>query len=57
MELNKQIRFVVATEHTKTSFLNTEFYKFKQRAIADNPFDNDYKFNIKYENKLVSYKL
>ena len=51
MDLNKQIRFVVATEHTNVSFLETEFYKFKQRAVADNPFDNDYKFNIEYENK------
>ena len=51
MELNKQIRFVVATEHTKTSFLNTEFYKFKQRATAGNSFDNDFKFDIKFENK------
>lgn len=51
MELNKQIRFVVATEHTNVSFLETEFYKFKQRAVAGNDFDNDFQFDIKFENK------
>jgi hypothetical protein len=51
MELNKQIRFVVATEHTKLSFLETEFYKFKQRAVAGNNFDKDFKFDIHYQNK------
>lgn len=51
MELDKTIRFVVATEHDRQSFLTTDFYKFKQRAIADTPFTNNFIFDIVYENK------
>ena len=50
MEINKTIRFVVATEHNRQSFLTTEFYKFKQRAVADTPFTNNFVFSIVYEN-------
>lgn len=51
MELNKTLRFVVATEHTNVSFLETDFYKFKQRAVVDNPFDGYYQFDIHFQNK------
>lgn len=47
MDLNKIIRFVVATEHDRQSFLTTDFYKFKQRAVAEFPFI----FSIIFENK------
>ena len=51
MELDKTVRFVVATEHTQKSFVNAEFYKFKQRADIDTPFTNNFAFNLFYENK------
>ena len=47
MELNKQIRFVVATRHTAISFLDTDFYKFKHQSLTDNQFN----FDIFFENK------
>lgn len=51
MEINKQIRFVVATEYSRAEFINTDFYKFKRRVVASNLFDKDYQFCIEYENK------
>jgi hypothetical protein len=50
-ELIKTVRFVVATEHTNVSFLTTDFYKFKQRAVIDHPFDGDIQFDIHFKNK------
>jgi len=47
MDLNKIIRFVVATEHNKESFKNTDFFKFKRQTSAEFPFI----FSINFENK------
>jgi len=51
MELNKKILFVVATEHNDQSFLDTDFYKFKQFAVVKSPLYDRPLFCIHYTNK------